>query len=295
MKRSLRHLPAQKRDDLRRLVEIIRQQVGDVVMVILYGSYARGTYVDYDQRVEFGVRTCFMSDYDVLIVTRRRLGVREPQVYERLWRLFFKDRAWQLQTPPQFINESIAGLNRSLDKGHYFYTDIKKEGILLYDSGESRLARRRKLDFDEIAKLAKAYFEDKFTRANDFLEDVLANIEKKKFVHASFHLHQAAENYLHAITLVFTLYGFKEHDPAKLMGRCQPFAPDVFGIFPQDNPEERRLFRLLQDAYVQSRYNKDFVVTAEDIRALIPRIERLRDIAERVCTAQIAHYSKKTL
>ena len=65
MKKSLNYLPAEKRQDLRQLVAIIREEVKDVVMVILYGSYARGTFVDYDQRIEYGVKTYFMSDYDI--------------------------------------------------------------------------------------------------------------------------------------------------------------------------------------------------------------------------------------
>ena len=46
-------------------------------MIILYGSYARNTYVDCDRRRDYGVTTFFMSDYDILIVTRRRLGLKE--------------------------------------------------------------------------------------------------------------------------------------------------------------------------------------------------------------------------
>ena len=38
-------------------------------MIILYGSYARNTYVDCDRRRDYGVTTFFMSDYDILIVT----------------------------------------------------------------------------------------------------------------------------------------------------------------------------------------------------------------------------------
>ena len=81
MKKSLNYLPAHKRRDLRQLVELIRSEVEDVVMIILYGSYARGTYVDYDQRIEYGVKTYFMSDYDLLIVTEKRMGNNEHGKY----------------------------------------------------------------------------------------------------------------------------------------------------------------------------------------------------------------------
>lgn len=92
MKKSLNYLPAEKRRDLRQLVGIIREEIKDVVMVVLYGSYARGTYVDYDQRIEYGVKTYFMSDYDIMIVTERRMGVTEHTIYAKILRRFLRTR-----------------------------------------------------------------------------------------------------------------------------------------------------------------------------------------------------------
>lgn len=37
-------------------------------MIILYGSYARGGYVLWDERVEFGVHTSYQSDLDIMVV-----------------------------------------------------------------------------------------------------------------------------------------------------------------------------------------------------------------------------------
>ncbi len=290
MKKSLRHLPAEKRRDLRQLVEIIRDEINDVVMIILYGSYARGNYTDYDQRIEYGVPTYFMSDYDIMIVTEKRMGVKEHTIYANILRRFFVNKAWEIHTHPQFINESITDLNKALDKSRYFYTDIKKDGIMLYDSGQYKLARRRRLNYAEIAEMAQEYYDSTFHRANQFLKGVkfyLADGDNKM---ASFHLHQAAENFLRTIPLVYILYGYKEHDLAFLMNECKKHTLEIYKAFPQDTDEERRLFKLLQDAYVQARYNKDFVVTQADIGALIPRIELLRDITETVCRERIAGY-----
>lgn len=36
-------------------------------------------------------------------------------------------------------------------------------------------------------------------------------------------------------------------------------------------------------AYVNGRYDTDFVVTKEDIDAIVPKVELLRDITKRVC------------
>ena len=295
MRKSLNFLPAEKRRDLRQLVSIIREEVSDVVMVILYGSYARGTYVDYDQRIEYGVKTYFMSDYDILIVTQKRMGINEHAVYAKILRRFFENKAWEIHTHPQFINESISELNKALDKSRYFYTDIKKEGVMLYDSGKYKLARRRKLDYTEIAEMAQEYFDNIFEpRAVEFVLLAQDSYNRGNYRMASFNLHQAAENFLRTIPLVYILYGYKEHDLAFLMNECKKHTLEIYKAFPQDTDEERRLFKLLQDAYVQARYNKNFVVTRADIDALIPRIELLRDLTETVCKKRIEFYGRQT-
>ena len=293
MKKSLKYLPAQKRRDLRQLVEIIRDEIKDVVMIILYGSYARGNYTDYDQRIEYGVPTYFMSDYDIMIVTEKRMGVKEHTIYANILRRFFVNKAWEIHTHPQFINESIAELNKALDKSRYFYTDIKKEGVMLYDSGQYKLARRRRLNYSEIAEMAQEYYDITYKRACQFLATANFTLSQDWPNMAAFNLHQATENFLRTIPLVFILYGYKEHDLAYLLNQCKKHTLEIYKAFPQDTDEERRLFKLLQDAYVQARYNKDFVVTKVDIDALIPKIELLRDIVEKVCKGRISYYEQQ--
>lgn len=43
-------------------------------------------------------------------------------------------------------------------------------------------------------------------------------------------------------------------------------------------------------AYVNGRYDTDFVVTKEDIDAPVPKVELLRDITKRICEAKIKEY-----
>ena len=250
-------------------------------MIILYGSYARDMYVDCDRRRDYGVTTFFMSDYDILIVTRRRLGLKEYDVYARITERFFENKQSEFYTRPQFINESISRLNKNLELGQYFYHEIKKQGIMLYSSQEFKLARCRKLNYAEIAKIARDYFNEKFQFASDFLLGARYYAGLQKYKMASFHLHQAAENYLRTIPLVYILYGYKDHALEILMDRCKTHTLQLVSVFPRNTEEERRLFNLLQDAYVQARYNKDFVVTKTDIDALIPRLELMRDITEK--------------
>ena len=293
MKRSTRFLPPRKRQDLQQLAELIRENVKQVEMIILFGSYAKNKYVDYDQRIEFGTPTYYMSDYDIVILTRKPIGAIESSLYEKIKDRFFENKNRPFHTHPQFVNYGIDEFNYALSKAHYFETEIKRDGVILYDSGAYKLARRRKLDYTEIRERAQKYFDDKFGRANDFLDGVKFYSDTNRYLMASFHLHQSAENFLRTIPMVFILYGHKSHNLSELMNATKKYAPEIFKALPRDTPEEKRLFDLLQRAYIESRYNPDFEVTKEDIDALIPKVEQLRDIVEKVCRDRIAYYESQ--
>ena len=208
MKRSIDFLPGFVQSDLHELAGLIREEISDVLMIILYGSYAKNTYVIHDVRPgPNGETTEYHSDYDLMVVTRKRLGEREGTVETRIRNRFAEGKAEP--TKVQLVSESISKLNNALSQGHYFYVDAVNEGILLYDSGECELATPRELDFAEIKRIATGYFGSNQQRAFDYLEDAVRNIEDGKYTHSSFFLHQAAEYLLKSVPLVFELYRHK--------------------------------------------------------------------------------------
>nr|WP_297167059.1 HEPN domain-containing protein [uncultured Dysgonomonas sp.] len=290
MKKSISHLPKARQEDIYYLVSKIRQRLPEVQMIILYGSYATGKYVEYDERMEFGIPTAFMSDYDILVVIGDGTFKKVQQGLDNIEALYYKKP--ETQAPVQFILDDIKILNRQLEEGRYFYTQLKKEGIVLYDSGKFKLARRRKLNFKEIQEQAQEYFEDKFNRGNSFLADVKNAYNREDYKQASFYLHQASENYYHSIRLATTLRSTKQHNLDKLATAVRRYSKELALVFPRDTEEEKRLFELLKAAYIEARYNSKFLVTKEDIEALIPKVELLRDITKRICEQKIQEYGE---
>lgn len=125
MKQSIAYLPKRKQDDIHYLIKLVLDMIPQTQMIILYGSYATGKYVEYDERTEFGIRTSYMSDYDILIVTQ---GIKDKDAGQKLdavEHLYYTDP--DFQTPVQFINDDIKKLNKDLADGRYFYTQVKKK------------------------------------------------------------------------------------------------------------------------------------------------------------------------
>ena len=293
MKNSIDFLPERKQRDLHELAALIRDEVKDVVMIILYGSYAANTYVERDERRDYGVRTIYMSDYDLLVVTKRRLGERESTVEARVRERFAAGKNDENLPRPQIINESISKLNDALTMGRYFYVEIVAKGIMLYDSGECQLATPGELDYAEIKKMAEEYYGDKFSDGLDFFKGANFYYQEENYHMTAFMLHQATESYLKTIPLVYILYGYKEHDLQFLIGKCKPYTLELAKVFPCDTDEEKRLFDLLRRAYLEARYNKkNFIVTKADIDALVSKIELLRDIVEKVCKERLNYYNQ---
>ena len=294
MKNSIDFLPERKQQDLRELAALIRDEVKDVVMIILYGSYAANTYVERDERRDYGVRTIYMSDYDLLVVTKRRLGERESTVEARIRERFAAGKNDENLPRPQIINESISKLNDALTMGRYFYVEIVAKGIMLYDSGECQLATPGELDYAEIKKMAEEYYDDKFSDGLDFFKGANFYYQEENYHMTAFMLHQATESFLKTIPLVYILYGYKEHDLQFLIEKCKPYTLELAKVFPCDTDEEKRLFDLLRRAYLEARYNKkNFIVTKADIDALVPKIELLRNIVEKVCRERLNHYDQQ--
>lgn len=291
MKNSITYLPKAKQDDLYYILKLIREHLPQAEMVILFGSYARNSYVDYDERIEFGIPTCYRSDYDILVITSNITDRKAERKLVKIDNLYY--RYPESQTPVQFINDNINKVNSDLSEGRYFYTEIKRDGVMLYDSGRFKLERRRKPRFDEIKQQAEEYFEDKFGNAKEFLLGSRFFYEQGFYKKAAFILHQACENAYVAIRLVHTLKNSKLHDLEKLIKLVHRYSNDLPQVFPRNSNEERRLFKLIKAAYIEGRYNPQFVVTKEDIDALEPKVRLLHEITERICKEKIAYYESQ--
>lgn len=294
MKNSIAYLPKNKQEELNFLVNEVLKRLPHTEYIILYGSYAKNHYVKRRIRVESdGMPTVKISDYDILIITSGINSKKAETVLDNVEDVFFAGKDFDRDTPVSFINDDIKYFNKYIEEGRYFYTQIKEEGIILYNSGKYKLSRRRKLNFDEIKEQAQEYFDEKFESANQFLETARFTYEKEWYKKSAFNLHQACENYYYAIRLSFTLRNNKQHNLSKLSDSVKKYLDDLQKVFPQDTPKEKQLFTLLKASYVDARYNPHFVVTKEDIDALIPKVELLRDITGRICRERIKGYGAK--
>ena len=83
---------------------------------------------------------------------------------------------------------------------------------------------------------------------------------------------------IHPLPALCRVAGIGEYDRRLLKG------------FAFHTPEQKRLFKLLADAYVHARYTKTYTITKEELDYLADRVRRLQNITEEACQEQIKRY-----
>jgi uncharacterized protein len=287
MKRSLAHLPKYKREELKKITSIIKENA-DVEMIILFGSYARGTWVE-DIYKEGHITYEYKSDYDILVVVKEHGLARKLGLWDKIKSII--RRSSTIRTHIALIVHDIKEVNKALARGQYFFSDIKKEGVLLYDSKRFELAQARKLSPEERKQTAEEDFKYWFKSASEFYKTFEFAVKRRTYTIAAFLLHQATERSYMTTLLVFTHYKPKEHDLEKLGKQVSNLDPRFLPVFPHTTPEEKRLFELLQKGYIDARYNPKYKITRKELEYLAGRVKQLQKLTKAICKKRIESYA----
>ena len=188
MKKSLSHLPKHKQDELNLIVKIIRKYFPSSHMIILFGSYARGDWVE-DIHTEGHITYEYISDFDILVLTRLKSTAQNQANQSRVDNAILQHKA--IKTPVSIIYHSIGQVNDRIKEGHYFFSDIKKEGMILFDTGKLKIQKAKRLSPQKRKQLAEEDFKQWFNSAKEFYVHYEYAFQRKEYKIAAFLLHQA--------------------------------------------------------------------------------------------------------
>lgn len=297
MKTSLDHLPESKQRELARVVEILfsefeerlaggkaeRHKTGRILKIILFGSYARGGWVEDP---EGG----YVSDYDILVVVNHEELTEIQEYWVKAEDHLVREYAigHKLTAPVNFIVHSLTDVNKRLKLGKYFFTDIVKDGIALYEAPNHPFDRPKKLKPEEALKEAEAFFAKWFSSAGAFLSMARHAQGEGNSSEAAFALHQCVERLYHCVLLVRTLYSPKSHRLNFLRSQAEQIDARLADAWPRASRFETRCFELLKRAYVDARYSPHYKITAEELGWLGERIAVLQSRVEQACNERIA-------
>lgn len=301
MKVSLDHLPAGKRRELAIVAQLIREgfafavarrtmpkfRGGRLLKIILFGSYARGDWVEDPVGRYF-------SDYDLLVVVDRDELTDVAEFWAKTEDRLLEELSSgeRLRTPVSLIYHSLADVNEKLKLGRYFFIDIVREGILLFEEPDYPFAEPQPLSAEQALQETRDYFDEWFESAGEFYDDFRSNLDKGRLKKAAFELHQATERFYHCLFLVRTLYSPKSHNLNRLRQMAEDMEPRLKAVWPRETKFERRCFELLREAYVKARYSRHYRITAEELDWLGSRVAVLRTHVNEFCHERIGMLAK---
>ncbi|MEO1243928.1 MAG: nucleotidyltransferase and HEPN domain-containing protein [Pseudomonadota bacterium] len=300
MKTDLDHLPPSKQRELARVVEIIHEEFADamklatskkrkdgrILKIVLFGSYARGGWVDEPHTAKG-----YLSDYDLLIVVNQeRLLDFSDYWYKAEDRLITEPA---IKTPVNFIVHTLSEVNEKLQQGQYFFRDVVRDGIALYDlKGSKAFAQPQPLTAVEALETAKKYYDQWIPSAARRLEAFQFEMSKAAenenwHKDAAFTLHQAVERYYAGILLVLTNYSPSSHNVKFLRSLAEDLDARLIDVWPRETKHDRRCFELLKRAYVEARYSEHYKITEDELAWLGARAEALQGAVEEICAERL--------
>ncbi|AXB80592.1 nucleotidyltransferase and HEPN domain-containing protein [Novosphingobium sp. P6W] len=305
MRTDLDHLPGNKQRELERVIQIVFEEFEDalalatndwkkkgrILKLVLYGSYARGGWVDEPHTAKG-----YQSDYDLLIIVNdSRLTDRVEywsKLDDRLNREFSITGA--LRTPVNFIVHALQEVNDGLAQGRYFFMDIARDGIALYQSDDTPLLAPRPKSQSAALALAREYFDEWFPTAMGFNRNAAYAVRDADNKLAAFLLHQTAERLYHCVLLTVTFYTPHVHNLGFLRAQAERLDRRFCYVWPQDTRFERAMFTKFKEAYVKARYSKHYAVTLDELNWISRQVDELGRVVQTVCVARLAELEVST-
>jgi predicted nucleotidyltransferase/HEPN domain-containing protein len=298
MRTDLDHLPPTKQRELERVVQILFEEFdearslatqdwkkkGRIIKIILYGSYARGGWVDEPHTAKG-----YQSDFDLLIVVNdKRLTDRVEywvKAEERLNRELSITKS--LKTPVNFIVHTLHEVNDGLAHGRFFFMDVARDGIALYQSEDSELAEPKPKTPDQALAMAKEYYDEWLPTAMQRFKGAQFHMENGHLKPAAFDLHQTTEYLYHCVLLVCTFYTPHVHNLGFLRTQAERLDRRLACVWPIDTRRDRAMFEKLKDAYVKARYSKHYRISADELAWLSACVDELARVVQAICEERI--------
>lgn len=295
MKRPLRKLPAGKRRELDHAVSILRETFaetvstrkaprlrdGKILKIILFGSYARGDWV-HDPVGRY------FSDFDLLVVVDHE-DLTDLEFWEAANERLLAEISTgsQLRTPVTFIVHSLDDVNKKLELGRYFFTDILRDGIQLFTEPNVSLSAPQPLAPTTALDEAQDYFDEWMGSADRRRALALYAIQADFTKEAAFELHQAVEALYIGLLLVLTLHSPKAHNLVHLRKMTEPLVPRLAEAWPHETKFQKRCFELLRSAYVKSRYSKHYKISEDELAYVTERVDVLRELVHEAAEVRL--------
>lgn len=303
MRADLDHLPAKQQRELERVRTTLLTEFdaaiksggggtqswrrdGRVLKIILFGSYARNDWVDEPDNG-------YLSDFDLLVIVSHEKLTDIADYWYVAEDKILRDPA--VGRTVNIIVHTMAEVNQALTRGEYFWTDILRDGVVLYELPGHPFAQPQPMTAAEARDTAQRYFDARIKDLDLWIEDARRHVAmggegqhvRKR---AAFLLHQATETAYACFLLTHTFYFPRSHNIKFLRSLAEDTDKRLTAAWPREQRVDRRRFELLKRAYVEARYSDQYDVDSGDLMELLRSISNLRGLIIESNQARIANF-----
>lgn len=297
MKTEIEHLPAKQQAELEQIKRVLMEEFarsieratqpgkrnGKILKIILFGSYARDDWVDEPENG-------YQSDFDLLIIVSHEDLTDISDHWYIAEDKILRDRS--IGRTLNIIVHTLADVNRAVSRGEYFWVDIIRDGVLLYELPNHALATPKPLTPIDAYEMAVGYFSAHLRKVDSALKIARFAFEESELNDAAFLFHQAVERAYACYLLTNTFYFPRSHNIKFLRSLAEDREPRLVETWPRDSKVDRRRFELLKRAYVEARYAPSYEIGTADLEALAASADNLRTIVEAICNERVADLKK---
>ena len=198
-----------------------------------------------------------------------------------------------ISTQVGLIVHSRREVNTALRQGQYFFSDIRREGIVLYELDDQPLAEPTILTAADALAVAKRHFDKRFPFAKYQIKLSLIALEDAQLSNSAFQLHQAIEHAYATLLLTLTGYTPPSHNLNFLRTLAEEQDRRLTEAWPRDQQRLRAWFNTLNEAYVKARYSEHYAISAEALKWLSSRTAVLHEMVETICLAHLERLEKQ--
>lgn len=297
MKSNLDHLPERQQAELEAITgHLLRgfetaiaggtsawRRHARIYKIILFGSYARGDFVDEPENG-------YLSDFDILVVVSdEKLTDIADYWFETEQRIAHDPTIGRIVN--LMVND-LTDINQGLDAGLYFFREVIEQGVVLYEIPGHAFSPLKPLTAQAALALGQRHYTKIFDTIDTSIETAAFQMSKgdvKDWLHkAAFNLHQATEAAYIAVLLLAGFYAPRSHNIKFLRTLAETKAPGLTAVWPRETRALRKPFQKLKRAYVDARYNQDtYEITLDELAHLKATVESLITQVRAVCDARL--------
>lgn len=285
MRTDLDHLPQAHQDELARVRQTLLDEFataiagatqpwkknGKIQKIVLFGSYARDDWIDEPENG-------YQSDYDILIIVSHKDLTEVAEYWFAAEDKIQRDQA--VARPVNIIVHTLDEVNQGLSRGEYFWVDIARDGIALYELPGVVLATPKPLTAADAYEMASGYLAEWMGKVDSGIKLSNFAIQEGEKKDGAFLLHQAAERAYTCFLLVRTHYVPRSHNLKFLRSLAEDKEPRLVDAWPRATKLDRRRFELAKRAYVEARYSTSYQIDNDDLAAITNAVRSLRDAVE---------------